>query len=57
MVMGSVMIFSDVMTTSSFGLCVSWGCFICQLSIWRFEFLSSVTTHEQQKFSQCYLLY
>lgn len=56
MLMSSMIIFSDVITSRSFDLFVHWGCFIYQMSVWRVEFLS-VATHKQWKFSGYYLFY
>lgn len=49
MLMSSVIIFSDAITSSSFGLLVHFRCLIYQLSIWRVEFLS-VATHKWWNF-------
>lgn len=49
MLMSSVIIFSEAITSRIFGLFVHCGCLIYQVSIWRVEFLS-VATHKQWTF-------
>lgn len=49
MLVSSVIIFSDAITNSLFGLFVHCGGLIYHLSIWRAEFLS-VATHKQWTF-------
>lgn len=56
MLMSSVIIFSEAITSSSFGLFVHCGCLIYQLSVWRVEFLC-VATHKQWTFLGYYLFY